>query len=205
MSDINQIGLPQEQEDLLGEPADIITDQNFETVSKNPKGPDDISKHVDDGPVQPELKELVCFPKTNGRKFNPSWYKTYNWIEYSLSKDKVYCFVCRHFSTAAQSEQSKAFLSEGFGLWTKCTGDSERNNKLLKHKDCHFHVSNVYKYKSYLESKSSQKMVIDHIGVGHLALVKKKRICKNISRYTQTDSRSEHSSAGSSGKCLGVF
>ncbi|XP_060211668.1 uncharacterized protein LOC132639217 [Lycium barbarum] len=52
------------------------------------------------GPCQPRLKE---YPKTKFsrymRRFNPQWFSEYsNWLEYSESKDAVFCLNCYLFA-----------------------------------------------------------------------------------------------------------
>jgi hypothetical protein len=27
------------------------------------------------------------------RRFNPTWFKEYKWLEYSIEKDAAYCFI----------------------------------------------------------------------------------------------------------------
>ncbi|XP_050066480.1 zinc finger MYM-type protein 1-like [Aphis gossypii] len=53
----------------------------------------DISQNKNETPVQP----VICFPKTNGRRFNSNLYEHFKWLEYSVLKNKLYCFCCRHF------------------------------------------------------------------------------------------------------------
>lgn len=46
-------------------------------------------------PIQP----IINFPKNKyNRKFVASWYKDYMWLEYSVSTDKAFCYICRIFS-----------------------------------------------------------------------------------------------------------
>lgn len=67
-------------------------------ISKTIPGPKDLAQHLDDGPKQPKL---VFYPKTmfsnRMRHFSDTWYKMFNWIEYSLMDDGVFCFPCRFF------------------------------------------------------------------------------------------------------------
>ncbi|KAL5246457.1 hypothetical protein ACI65C_013865 [Semiaphis heraclei] len=49
----------------------------------------DISISKNYSPVQPES---VKFPVTNGRRFNTKYYKEFEWLEYSVSKDSLFCF-----------------------------------------------------------------------------------------------------------------
>ncbi|KAF0715781.1 zinc finger MYM-type protein 1-like, partial [Aphis craccivora] len=54
----------------------------------------DISQTKNDEPVQPIL---LNFPKTNSRAFNSKLYTMFNWLEYSINEDSVFCFPCRNF------------------------------------------------------------------------------------------------------------
>ena len=78
----------------------------------------DISQSRAAGPTQPQLK---MYPKTmqgEKRSFNPSWYNTFSWLEYSPMKDCAYCYACRQFSLPSTSES--VFTSEsGFSNWKK--------------------------------------------------------------------------------------
>ena len=51
-------------------------------------------------PVQPRNIE---FPSTSfsgkSQSFNSNWYSDYCWFEYSVSRDAVYCFPCRFFTS----------------------------------------------------------------------------------------------------------
>jgi hypothetical protein len=37
--------------------------------------------------------------EAQNRAFSHKHYKTYEWLEYSISKDSISCFACRNFST----------------------------------------------------------------------------------------------------------
>ena len=76
-------------------------------------------------------------------------------------------------SQAYAGEQ--VFITDGFSTWKKCTGENARNNRLLKHKNSEAHVNNASKYKSYLESKLSQKTVADFVSESHRETVQKNR------------------------------
>ena len=51
-------------------------------------------------PIQTKLNE---YPKVSGRCFQNKWYDTFCWLEYSVLKNKVYCFSCRFFDTMVNS------------------------------------------------------------------------------------------------------
>ena len=50
------------------------------------------------GPIRPSMIE---FPQSNqGSKkyrFSKNWYNEFEWIEYSISQDAAFCFLCRCF------------------------------------------------------------------------------------------------------------
>ncbi|XP_047320270.1 zinc finger MYM-type protein 1-like [Impatiens glandulifera] len=68
------------------------------------------------GPYQPMLSE---YPRSEfgkqQRRFQYSWFKKFPWLEYSPSKDAVFCFPCYLFESG-KSQQS-AFTVEGFKSW----------------------------------------------------------------------------------------
>ena len=137
-------------EDILGEPENadishaqkILTSQQKTVCSITPNGPADLSQLPDDGPMQPGLKKEFNFPKSHGRRFTAEWFKKFPWLEYSVSEDKVYSFTCRHFSTVAKNT-ARPFITEGFCQWKKCTGESQRNNRLSKHKNSQLHLDSA--------------------------------------------------------------
>ncbi|KAL6490055.1 hypothetical protein MHYP_G00004000 [Metynnis hypsauchen] len=112
--------------------------QNPVQTSKDcsaPVGPDDISQSRAGGPVQPVLK---VFPKTQHgnrkRAFNESWYRDYTWLEYSISRDSVFCYACRHFSLP--NAPSSVFRTEtGFSNWKKalCKEEGFKDHSQSEH------------------------------------------------------------------------
>ncbi len=62
--------------------------------------------------TQPHLQ---AFPSTiidgKYRSFNAKWYERFNWIEYSQSKDLIFCKACRHFP---EQHTEGTFTKEGF-------------------------------------------------------------------------------------------
>jgi len=59
--------------------------------------PQDLSSSKNNHPAQPKL---TMYPTTNGRHFSIKYYQLYEWLEYSISLDALYCFVCRHFAAS---------------------------------------------------------------------------------------------------------
>lgn len=96
--------------------------------------PIDISTSKNDIPVQPILN---IFPSTNGRRFSAIWYK-FNWIEYSIIEDSIYCFPCRHFSASMLTPGNilgkVPFVDYGLKCWKepkKTINSHCKNNKHL--------------------------------------------------------------------------
>eukprot|EP00102_Acyrthosiphon_pisum_P021445 XP_016658655.1 PREDICTED: uncharacterized protein LOC107883349 [Acyrthosiphon pisum] len=77
--------------------------------------------NLDSGPVQPILK---VYPKTafgsQNRSFGSKYFKEYNWLEYSIEKDAIFCFPCRMFSTSSGHVED-VFVTTGFNNWKKAS------------------------------------------------------------------------------------
>ncbi|KAL9681472.1 hypothetical protein QQ045_013257 [Rhodiola kirilowii] len=65
------------------------------------------------GANQPHLK---AYPSTwdggQYRKFNSSLFEQWQWLEYSIEKDKAFCFAC--FLFESDSSKGSSFTSDGF-------------------------------------------------------------------------------------------
>ncbi|XP_024453876.2 uncharacterized protein LOC18096834 [Populus trichocarpa] len=70
------------------------------------------------GPYQPKLAE---YPKTESgrqyRRFKYTWFDQFPWIEYSPSKDAVFCFPCFIFENKVPRHLT--FTTEGFRSWKR--------------------------------------------------------------------------------------
>ncbi|XP_065678506.1 52 kDa repressor of the inhibitor of the protein kinase-like [Hydra vulgaris] len=56
------------------------------------------------------------FPKTNGRKCNPAWFKKFSWLCYSKYYDGLFCISCVLFGKA--SSTSQLFHEYPFRFWS---------------------------------------------------------------------------------------
>lgn len=83
----------------------IISGDSIQATEKNMTTQNTFNTVVDigdknSGPVQPIINS---YPKTlfgnQKRSFSPNWFDEYNFLEYSVQNDRVYCYACRHFST----------------------------------------------------------------------------------------------------------
>ncbi|XP_016172802.1 zinc finger MYM-type protein 1-like [Arachis ipaensis] len=73
--------------------------------------------YLQKGPCQPRNHD---FPQTtcgsSFRRFNPNWFDDYgNWLEYSISKDAVFCLCC--YLMKPETEGGDAFVTNGFSNW----------------------------------------------------------------------------------------
>ena len=71
------------------------------SISRDPASESiaDIERVFSLGPVRPKLD----FPRSifggKSLRFQEKWHDLYDWIEYSIQKDAVFCFYCRLFGT----------------------------------------------------------------------------------------------------------
>jgi hypothetical protein len=79
------------------------------------------------GPCRP--KDCIFASNDGGRRFNPVWYNSYDWLEYSQITHGSYCFICRFFDKSTRG----AFVSVPWNNWKKATGKDPKDNGLLKH------------------------------------------------------------------------
>ncbi|KAL4104693.1 hypothetical protein QTP88_019975 [Uroleucon formosanum] len=94
------------------------------------------------------------FPKTDGRKFRPEWYKIFNWLEYSLLTDKAFCFVCRSFyNSEGKNNAEDVFTLIGFSKWKKAVKVFE------KHEKSNSHQSNNIKLNCLKEANKSGTVI----------------------------------------------
>lgn len=80
----------------------------------------------------------VKFPKSSiskySRSFNPAWLDKFKWLEYSVSRDDAFCFLCRAFDVNGMKEP--AFTSTGYSSWKKALntdGGFNKHEKSLSH------------------------------------------------------------------------
>lgn len=101
---------------------------------------------------------LILFPRNqDNRSFNANYYKLYNWIEYSVLNDSVYCFACRHFSTnkciRGQYSGNYVFINRGFNGWKKQSVCLKIHNESDRHK------SSIEKWTLYLSTKQNDNCI----------------------------------------------
>ncbi|CAN1125910.1 Zinc finger MYM-type protein 1 [Linum perenne] len=100
--------------------------------SFHPNIQDEIRRaYIEKGPCQPRGHSFpfkdIC---GNNRRFNPSWFDAYHWLEYSTAKDAAYCLHCYLFKQEGNVKQGggDCFTGNGFSSWNKA-------DRLLRHDD----------------------------------------------------------------------
>ena len=126
------------------------------------------SKHLTDsqkiyliqiGPYQPILQ---IYPSNlniakEGHKqsrFNPSWFKEYPHLEYSLSKDAAFCFVCSLFGNGPGMEKAEnAWSTEGIRTWHKFKSCGKvKRGELATHFSSSSHKSAMLAYAHFVKT-----------------------------------------------------
>ncbi|CAN1165586.1 hypothetical protein LINPERHAP2_LOCUS26229 [Linum perenne] len=75
-------------------------------------------KYLSLGAYQP--KQVYFRPRQyhdKSRKFQVHWYKEFNWLEYSPTTHKAYCFPC--FLFGENEKSTSALLHDGFDSWKR--------------------------------------------------------------------------------------
>jgi hypothetical protein len=90
--------------------------------------------YLKDDPYQPKCKEYLASGSENHhRRFQASWFKTYStWLEYSPSKNAIFCHPCYIFAKQATGLPGLyAFTVKGFNNWKKI--NNRVNYPLMRH------------------------------------------------------------------------
>lgn len=105
------------------------------------------------GPARPILHN---YPKTNfgkqNRAFSTTQYDSYDFIEYSISLDAVFCFPCRHF-TSPSAYKDIAFTEKGMRDWKKI------KDKVDKHIGTQSHMDSTTLWNEYKNSLKTGSVV----------------------------------------------
>ncbi|XP_028418765.1 zinc finger MYM-type protein 1-like [Dendronephthya gigantea] len=147
------------------------SNENYFSPAIPPLDPALRSRHLTDsqktyliqiGPNQPHLQAYPTNPSASdvmreGHKqsrFNPSWYKDYPHLEYSISKDAAFCFVCSLFSSGPGMEKAEsAWSTEGVRTWHKFKSCGKaKPGKLATHFSSTSHKSAVLAYANFVKT-----------------------------------------------------
>ncbi|XP_026034437.1 zinc finger MYM-type protein 1-like [Astatotilapia calliptera] len=135
--------------------------------------PHDISQNPAEGPRQPHLK---IFPRTvhgeKRRAFSKTWYSQHKWLEYSQSRDSVYCFACRYFSIPNASETP--FTShEGYSNWKKAM---YKDGGFKGHEKSEGHTNAMYAWSEHQKNILTDSSVRDALDKAYKKKVEENRI-----------------------------
>ena len=137
-------------------------DENYFSPPNHYHLPTPLSQSSNDKPVQPS-RSTVTFPPTlydcKKRSFNPSWYSDFQWLEYSVERNRAFCFACRHFTIGgARSETS--FTNDGFGDWKHELG---KNGILQGHSKCLTHTQAMSTWLQFKGNKEKSTLIENHM------------------------------------------
>lgn len=89
----------------------------------------------------PSQPALASYPKrafgTTWRSFQPAWYRTRPWLEYSAVRDACFCFPCRKYGGGAANGRDVVFTLTGFDNWKTAL---DRGKGFQRHVSSHNHV-----------------------------------------------------------------
>ena len=123
------------------------------------------------GPYQPILQRYptnssIANPTNEGRKqsrFNPSWFKEYPHLEYSLSKDAAFCFVSSLFGSGPGTEKAEnVWIDDGVRSWHKFKSCGTKNRgKLVKHFSSQSHKRALLSYAHFSKTSGHVDALLD--------------------------------------------
>ena len=121
------------------------------------------------GPVQPILTR---YPRTNfgkkSRSFSTHWFTVHKFLEYSVSKDAVFCYPCRVFYCGSSYSDS-AFTREGVRDWKNLAKKLQKHMSAQVHRDC------CCKWEAYRQSIQGGGSVVSQLSTQHRISVKENR------------------------------
>jgi len=80
-----------------------------------------------------------CFPSgmfgQQKRSFQPSWFDTFKWVEYSTTANAAFCFSCRLYGKQKQSrDQRDTLTTSGYTNWKRALDSFREHEKSNIHK-----------------------------------------------------------------------
>ena len=122
--------------------------------------------YITKGPCKPYIHD---FPYRNigdtPRRFSLQWLYNYEWLEYSIKKDSVFCFICYLFKKGSGSD---AFVVDGWDNW------NIGNAALIKHSGSKAHKAAQERYIGFINPKVAIDYHIDKWTDEELRLYKKR-------------------------------
>ena len=140
------------------------------------KGPSDIAQTPAFPPVRPTNARFPTTMFSNkARSFNPLWYKTYDWLEYSVEMDACFCYPCRMFGAQGSqfgSRSESTFTLNGYRDWKHATG---KNGVLNGHAKCFSHKQAQAAWSQYKLNHALGKTLPERMGKSHSEAIQQNR------------------------------
>ena len=138
--------------------------------------PADIAQSKYHSPIQPVLENLPCTTFGTGKNsrncsFSHHWYFKFPFIEYSVSKDAVFCYACRLFPHPTAFTEP-VFISVGYRGWKAI------RKSLEKHQSSGAHRSSMACWVNFNQSK-------DHRAVADTLVSQPRTIMQENRKYLQ--------------------
>lgn len=152
----------------------FFIDVNAET---NPDVPNDITPYGTIKNQEPQKLRLPAgylFPSTENRTFQEKWLKDYIWLEYSISKNAVFCYACHQFSPS--NDKDIIFKKIGFTNW-KTALESKKGFK--KHQSTSIHINSMLSWSEAIERRKN-KSSVHEIGSGNVLQYRRNYVKKII-------------------------
>ena len=116
------------------------------SVKIHTEPPSDLAAVPTESPTQPKINfPLRQFGMGRPRGFNRDWYKSYQWLEYSVERDAAFCFPCRMFKVGSSRCES-TFTVTGFRNWKHAMG---QKGIITSHDKCDVHKQAMIDWKQY--------------------------------------------------------
>lgn len=119
-----------------------------------------------------ERLKSMKFKSIDGRKFQLHWLDRFDWIEYSVSRNAVFCNTCRQFG---KPSQDTTFTISGFKSWQSAL---TKGRGLSRHNESTAHVDAVRRQNEKVKRTLSGKSVSDL--VNSTVLDRRRYYCKTI-------------------------
>lgn len=119
---------------------------------------------IETGPSRPILTSYPLSEfKNSKRAFTPFYFKKFDWLEYSIKKDAVFCYACRIFSS---NNKEVSITEKGISNWKKI------GEKLEKHASSDSHLFSMAKWHNYRKPTDT---VASAISSSHKELISENR------------------------------
>ena len=101
-------------------------------------------------------RQFIDFPQNEQkRRFQEKWYNLYSWLEYEVTTDSSFCYICKQYPI--KDKEKPTFKTSGFKDWKNAkkffeiheTSESHKTNQML-----HYNRVSVEKSRKSCANKS---------------------------------------------------